>query len=382
MNILPIDHRRSPSPPLGSEDEKEETQSLVLHLSNSSARISTEIAVRETITEIFKGFSDAVYGGPRNINRWDEQYNFLRYDFPNLGLADYLKSVSNISIFYRGKGIGINYFERASYDGIPIGCFAEICLHKHREQSEDDYEDLLRKFPSERHALHTDAESDWGTCFSRKFNHVEYAEKSQARKRKQLDGMQKVVDTWDQTGQFYRVFAPSTEFRMKELKHLPEDVACTDIIILAYKSLPSVLRFGDNTTGPVLRVNSLTPELQQEARIRWDNMNRSLGRKGWDALPSFRSSAVSNRTANPDVSEEVSATELQPLNVLSESQAASQQDQEISSHLANQNNSEEVAATEPQAPILPNEPQDVPPPATESSPRFLFASIWRRASNF
>ena len=348
--------RRSPSPPLESDDENKESQSLILHHSNASISIADRVssqsaapaevaAVKETVRDVFKGFTDAAYQGPRNINRWDRDQNFLRYDFPNLSLSDYLSSVSKICELYHGYAVGITGFENASYQDKPIGCFAGIYLHKHREQSEDDYEEILRDFPGEKHALHTDVKSDWGTRFNRKFSPAIYMQKSQERRNQQLSGMQKVADIWNNTNKFDRVFIPSTEFRIKELKHLPEYVACTDMIILAYKPLPSVLKFGDDTIASILRVAPTTPEAQQEARIHWDAMNQSTIGKAWNALPSIfsRNSSTSNRVATPLQIEEVS-------------------------------NNEAVEPTSPRTPSSPNEPQEPPSPKENFFSFFLESS--------
>jgi hypothetical protein len=205
-----------------------------------------------------------------------------------MNLFSYMSLAATMSGLYSITGAAIALFNSTQYEGRPIGCYAHIYLHKHLEQSQDDYEDIMRKFPGrERHALHTDRQSNWATAFSRRFHSDTYLQESGERRRQQIEGMQKIVDTLNRKNIFDRVFIPPTEFRIEKLNHFPEYVACTDEIIIAYKPLPSVLNLNDGRCGSVVNISPPESEIQAQARIRWDLANRSVARKALDYLPSL-----------------------------------------------------------------------------------------------
>lgn len=246
--------------------------------SGAHSRPRENDTVRAVVEAAFNSISTPVYHGAENIDRLDQDGNFLRYFFPNLSLADYMGSVSEIRKLYRGVAAGLFSYEKV------VGCYATIVLEKSREQSEDDYEGIIHEFQCERHALHTIIKKDWVVVLERAIDPEVYAQKSLKRRERQLAGMQKVVDAWKKTGLFKDVFVPNDKYRIETLQHCPENVACIDEIFLVYKTAPPEER-ASGSLPQVIEVDPPIAEAQREARIYYDNMNRSLPRKMWDSIP-------------------------------------------------------------------------------------------------
>ena len=240
---------------------------------------SNERSITEILTAVQHAVSTPVASGAGNIPVLDEDGHYLRYYFPNFTMLNYW-NVSEVSQFYNGKGVALRDYDPS------IGCFAMIGLIKTREQAEDDYEDILKEFPGERHPVNTDITRDYGTVLYRKFHPEEYAQWSKKRREQQLAGLQKIVDRWKKTGEFEDVFVPSNRFLIETLKFFPENITDVDRIILVFKKLPPEKL----VPGVVQKVFPILPSIEQcqlEARRENDLRNRSLVSTLWGSIPSL-----------------------------------------------------------------------------------------------
>lgn len=283
---------------------------LVTQSSISSVSIETgdKVAVEAVMRAIGEAFSTCPWSGPQSIFRFDADFNPLRYEIPNLSSLDYTRSIKKISGLYQGRGTGLGY-EAAEFEGKPIGCYEYVSLHKSLEQSEDDYETILKapKYKNyERHALHTDCPRNLGVAFSRRWNFQQYTEEGNIRREKQISGMQEAVARWKETGYFANVFVPDDRFRIEELKHYPEFVACTDMIMFSFKQLETLKVRGN--FPEVLDMPPSADVLQPKARASWDAKQGMMTKMGNNI-----SSLLSTCSSLFQTVEETSNDGLEPL---------------------------------------------------------------------
>ncbi|MDE3046575.1 MAG: hypothetical protein KGJ02_08050 [Verrucomicrobiota bacterium] len=283
MSISPTTNAH---PLLLTESEEQISNEEVVGNSNTALTIFDFSLLREVsnpaivkpLKAVRRALTAPVAEGERNINVLDKEGHFLRYSFPKLSHLDYGNSVLEIENLYHHISIGVLSYERP-----PVGCHAIIVLHKFRDQSDEDYENLVSKLGCERHALQTRVKSEWGTFFSRRLNQAAYLQRIQERRKQQLAGIQKVVDEWKKKDLFADVFSPSTDYRLKELDCYPEYVACTDEIILSYKRVPPQVNI-PHRRAPIF-VSPSAKVTQKTARAYYNNLNRSIPRKVVGALP-------------------------------------------------------------------------------------------------
>lgn len=235
--------------------------------------------IRDVVAAVRRGFTESIFqgNGPEdqgeacNINVPDttiqgDEIRFARYWFPRLSLADYMKAVHGG--LYNGTSAGLLCYDKT------VGCYAILSLILSKEESEDKYEELVREFQCERHALHTKEPSDWRVRWRRENHPVEYAEEKGRLKALRLAALQQAVDTWKAKNLFADVIIPTGNFLINQMRFLPEDVACNDTILFIYKRLSPE----EKTPGvlPVARQVYHLSQAQKKARIYYDQLNRSF----------------------------------------------------------------------------------------------------------
>ncbi len=231
--------------------------------------------VRDVVAAVRRGFTEPLFKDEaRNINVLDnsiqdDKMRLQRYWFPSLGLGDYMRAVRGG--LYNGRSVGLLCYEPA------VGCYAMLSLGLSREESEDRYEELVREFQCERHALHTQQSGDWWVCRQRKNNPIEYAEAKRILRECRLTAMQEAVDEWKAKGLLADVIIPTYDFLINQMHFLPEYVACNDTIIFVYKRLPPEERIPG--VMPIAEhVYRLSHE-QRKARVYYDRLDRSFAQR-------------------------------------------------------------------------------------------------------
>ncbi|MBF8263515.1 MAG: hypothetical protein HW387_1180 [Parachlamydiales bacterium] len=200
----------------------------------SQIEINQRRAVEAAAKEVMEGFCTRPRGGPIKINQWDKSGNWLRYDIPHLSLGDYISSAKRIASLYYSVGCGLILYDPMA----EVQCYATVYFRKSYEQAEDDYEKILteRKI-SERHALHTDTPMSWLASLDRRWNHSNYVQRSEAKRAKQLAGLERIRQAWKKTGLFKDVIVPDINYRIDQLGQYPEHVATSDEIFFLFKPL-------------------------------------------------------------------------------------------------------------------------------------------------